>query len=186
MKFIFTCGGTAGHINPAIAVAGRLKELMPDTEVLFIGANNKMEMELVPREGYEIKGLTVSNLRRSLSPKAIIHNINSVKNVITSRMEAKRIIKQFKPDAVIGTGGYASFPALYAAQSMGIPTCVHESNAMPGLTTRLVADKVDRVMICFPESAKHYRVFHKLTSLILIYNTLYTYLFILVICKAQS
>jgi len=156
MKFIFTCGGTAGHINPAIAVAGRLKELMPDTEVLFIGANNKMEMELVPREGYEIKGLTVSNLRRSFSPRAIMHNINAAKNVITSRIEAKRIIKQFKPDAVIGTGGYVCYPVLKAAADLGIPTVVHESNAVPGLTTKMLADKVDRVLVGFEESRQYY------------------------------
>ena len=156
MKFIFTCGGTAGHINPAIAVAGRLKELMPDTEVLFIGANNKMEMELVPREGYEIKGLTVGNIRRSLSPKAIVHNINSVKNVIISRMEAKRIIKRFKPDAVIGTGGYVCYPVLKAAADLSIPTVVHESNAVPGLTTKMLADKVDRVLVGFEESRQYY------------------------------
>jgi len=156
MKFIFTCGGTAGHINPAIAVAGRLKELMPDTEILFIGANNKMEMELVPREGYEIKGLTVGNLQRSLSPKAIVHNINSVKNVIVSRMQAKRIIKQFKPDAVIGTGGYVCYPVLKAAADLKIPTVVHESNAVPGLTTKMLADKVDRVLVGFDESRQYY------------------------------
>ncbi|MBQ1235514.1 MAG: undecaprenyldiphospho-muramoylpentapeptide beta-N-acetylglucosaminyltransferase [Oscillospiraceae bacterium] len=156
MKFIFTCGGTAGHINPAIAVAGKLKELMPDTEVLFIGANNKMEMQLVPREGYEIKGLTVSNLQRSLSPKAIVHNINSVKNVIASRIEAKRIIKRFKPDAVIGTGGYVCYPVLKAAADLKIPTLVHESNAVPGLTTKMLADKVDRVLVGFEESRQYY------------------------------
>ncbi len=156
MKFIFTCGGTAGHINPAIAVAGKLKELMPDTEVLFIGANNKMEMQLVPREGYEIKGLTVSNLQRSLSPKAIVHNINSVKNVIVSRIEAKRVIKRFKPDAVIGTGGYVCYPVLKAAADLKIPTLVHESNAVPGLTTKMLADKVDRVLVGFEESRQYY------------------------------
>ena len=156
MKFIFTCGGTAGHINPAIAVAGRLKELMPDTELLFIGANNKMEMELVPREGYEIKGLTVGNLQRSLSPKAIVHNINSVKNVVLSRIQAKRIIKQFKPDAVIGTGGYVCYPVLKAAADLKIPTVVHESNAVPGLTTKMLADKVERVLVGFEESRQYY------------------------------
>ena len=87
MKFIFTCGGTAGHIYPAVAVAGKLKELMPDTEILFIGANNKMEMQLVPREGYEIKGISVGNLRRSFSPEAIAHNFNSVKNYIELKMK---------------------------------------------------------------------------------------------------
>ena len=125
-------------------------------EFLFIGANNKMEMELVPREGYEIKGLTVSNIRRSISPKAMVHNFNSIKNVIISRRDAKRIIKQFKPDAVIGTGGYVCYPVLKAASELGIPTVVHESNAVPGLTTKMLANKVDRVLVGFEESRAHY------------------------------
>lgn len=157
MKFIFTCGGTAGHINPAIAVAGRLKELMPGTEILFIGANNKMEMELVPREGYDIKGLTVGNLRRSLSPKAIAHNINSIKNVFVSYADAKRIIKEFKPDVVIGTGGYVCYPVLKAASDLKIPTVVHESNAVPGLTTKMLADKASRILVGFEESRQYYK-----------------------------
>jgi len=157
MKFIFTCGGTAGHINPAIAVAGRLKALMPDTELLFIGANNKMEMELVPREGYNIKGLTVGNLSRSLSPKGIVHNINSIKNVFVSYADAKRIIKEFKPDAVIGTGGYVCYPVLKAASDLKIPTVVHESNAVPGLTTKMLADKASRILVGFEESRQHYK-----------------------------
>ena len=134
MKFIFTCGGTAGHVYPAIAVAGRLKELMPDSQFLFIGAEGKMEMELVPKEGYEIKPLKVTYLKRSFSPKAIIYNLKSLKNVISAVSEAKRIIKDFKPDAVIGTGGYVCFPVLKAATDLKIPTAVHESNAFPGLT----------------------------------------------------
>ncbi len=157
MKFIFTCGGTAGHINPAIAVAGRLKALMPDTEILFIGANNKMEMELVPREGYSIKGLTVGNLSRSLSPKGIAHNINSIKNVFVSYADAKRIIKEFKPDVVIGTGGYVCYPVLKAASDLKIPTVVHESNAVPGLTTKMLADKASRILVGFEESRQHYK-----------------------------
>ena len=157
MKFIFTCGGTAGHINPAVAVAGKLKELMPDTEILFIGANNKMEMQLVPREGYEIKGISVGNLRRSFSPEAIAHNFNSVKNVFVSYFDAKRIIKEFKPDAVIGTGGYVCFPVLSAASDLKIPTIVHESNAVPGLTTKMLANKASRILVGFEESRNYYK-----------------------------
>lgn len=156
MKFIFTCGGTAGHINPALAVAGRLKELMPDSEFLFIGAEGKMEMELVPREGYEIRALKITNISRSMSLKGIKHNLATLKNVVVSRIEAKRIIREFKPDAVIGTGGYVCFPVLSAAHSLGIPTAVHESNALPGLTTKMLADKVDKVMVGFEESRAHY------------------------------
>jgi len=156
MKFILTCGGTAGHINPALAVAGRLRELIPDSEFLFIGAEGKMEMELVPREGYEIKALRITNLRRSFKPEAIAHNLKTVKNVVSSLYEAKRIIREFKPDAVIGTGGYVCFPVLKAAADLGIPTAVHESNAVPGLTTKMLSKHVDRIMLGFEESRQHY------------------------------
>ena len=156
MKFIFTCGGTAGHINPALAVAGRLRQLMPDSEFLFIGAEGKMEMELVPREGYEIRGLKITNISRGHNLEAIKHNLETLKNVALSHHDAKVIIKDFKPDAVIGTGGYVCYPVLTAAHEMHIPTAVHESNAMPGLTTKMLADKVDKIMVGFEESCKHY------------------------------
>lgn len=156
MKFIFTCGGTAGHINPALAVAGRLRQLMPDSEFLFIGAEGKMEMELVPREGYEIKGLKITNISRGRNLAAIKHNFETLKNVAVSHHDAKVIIKNFKPDAVIGTGGYVCYPVLMAAHGLHIPTAVHESNAMPGLTTKMLADKVDKIMVGFEESCKHY------------------------------
>ena len=157
MRFIFTCGGTAGHINPALAVAGRLKELMPDSEFLFIGAEGKMEMELVPREGYEIKGLKITNISRGKNLKALKHNLDTLKNVVVSRQAAKRIIRDFKPDAVIGTGGYVCYPVLMAAHKQHIPTAVHESNALPGLTTKMLADKVDKIMVGFEESRAHYK-----------------------------
>ena len=156
MKFILTCGGTAGHINPALAVAGRLKELMPDCEILFIGAEGKMEMELVPREGYKILPIRITNLSRGRSLKALSHNLKTLRNVVASVREAKRIIKDFAPDAVIGTGGYVCYPVLKAAAAQGVPTAVHESNAAPGLTTKLLAKKVDRVMVGFEESREAY------------------------------
>lgn len=157
MKFILTCGGTAGHINPALAIAGRLRELMPDSEFLFIGADGKMEMELVPREGYEIKGLKITNISRGKSLKAIMHNLETLRNVAHSTHEAKSIIREFKPDAVVGTGGYVCFPVLTAAHKLGIPTAVHESNAVPGLTTKLLAERVDRVMVGFADSKSAYK-----------------------------
>lgn len=163
MKFIFTCGGTAGHINPALAVAGRLKELMPDSSFLFLGAEGKMEMELVPREGYEIKPLKITNLSRGKSFEAMLHNINTVKNVAASHHEAKKIIRDFKPDAVIGTGGYVCFPVLKAASELHIPTAVHESNAVPGLTTKLLAREVDKIMVGFEDSRQYYPKPEKVT-----------------------
>ncbi len=156
MKFILTCGGTAGHINPALAVAGRLRELMPDCEILFIGAEGKMEMELVPREGYKIEPLKITNISRGHSLEAIIHNLDTLKNVAVSTREAKRIMREFKPDVVIGTGGYVCYPVLMAASELKIPTAVHESNAVPGLTTKLLAEHVDKVMVGFEESRGAY------------------------------
>lgn len=156
MKFVFTCGGTAGHINPALAVAGRLRELLPDSEMLFIGAEGKMEMELVPREGYKIEPLKITNISRGHSLEAIIHNLDTLKNVAVSTREAKRIMCEFKPDVVIGTGGYVCYPVLMAASELKIPTAVHESNAVPGLTTKLLAEHVDKVMVGFEESRGAY------------------------------
>lgn len=156
MNFILTCGGTAGHINPALAVAGRLRELMPDCGILFLGAEGKMEMELVPREGYDILPLKITNISRGKSLSAIAHNIETLKNVIVSTKAAKKIIADFKPDAVIGTGGYVCYPVLKAASSMGIPTAIHESNAVPGLTTKLLSGHVDKVMVGFEESRDAY------------------------------
>lgn len=156
MKFILTCGGTAGHINPALAIAGRLRELMPDCEILFIGAEGKMEMELVPREGYKIEPLKITNISRGHSLEAIIHNLDTLKNVAVSTREAKRIMREFKPDVVIGTGGYVCYPVLMAASELKIPTAVHESNAVPGLTTKLLAEHVDKVMVGFEESRGAY------------------------------
>ena len=157
MNLIFTCGGTAGHINPAIAVANMMKQRHPDTNILFIGAVGKMEEKLVPQAGYELKSLPASGLSRKLNLKGIKQNFYAVKCVLDAVKACKNIFKEFQPDAVIGTGGYASFPALYAAQTMGIPTCVHEANAVPGVTTKLAANKADRVLVTFDESVKHYK-----------------------------
>lgn len=156
MKFILTCGGTAGHINPALAIAGRLRELMPDCGILFIGAEGKMEMELVPREGYKIEALKITNISRGKSFDALKHNFETLKNVAVSTHEAKRIIREYKPDAVIGTGGYVCYPVLKAAHDLGVATAVHESNAVPGLTTKLLAEHVNKVMVGFEESRSAY------------------------------
>ena len=163
MRFVLTCGGTAGHINPALAVAGRLKELMPESRFLFLGAEGKMEMDLVPRAGYEIRPLKITNISRGRSLSAVMHNVDTVKNVLASEREARGILKEFQPDAVIGTGGYVCFPVLAAAAKLRIPTLVHESNALPGLTTRMLADRVDAILVGFEESRKHYRSPEKVT-----------------------
>ena len=157
MNLIFTCGGTAGHINPAIAVANMMKERYPQCRILFIGATGHMEEKLVPQAGYELKCLPGSGLSRGKNLAALKQNAHAVKCVVSAVGQCKRIFRDFRPDVVIGTGGYASFPALRAAQSMGIPTCVHESNALPGLTTKMAANKASRVLVAFPESVSHYR-----------------------------
>lgn len=157
MKFLFTCGGTAGHINPAVGVAQRLKDLMPDCQILFIGATGHMETELVPREGFDIKTVTITNISRELSLEGLKHNFDTVKNVVRSTSEAKKIIREFKPDVVIGTGGYVCYPVLKAAHSLGIPTVVHESNAVPGLTTKMLSGTTDRILVGFEESRQYYK-----------------------------
>ena len=157
MNLIFTCGGTAGHINPAIAVAKAMQERYPDCRILFIGARGHMEEKLVPQAGFEIICLNASGLSRKLNPAGIRKNIYAVRCVLDALKECRRIFKEFRPDAVIGTGGYASFPALYAAQKAGIPTCVHEANALPGVTTKMAAKKATRVLVAFEESRRFYR-----------------------------
>ena len=157
MNVIFTCGGTAGHINPAIAVANIWKERYPDAKILFIGGKGGMEETLVPKAGFDLKVVDVDGAARGKSLRALVHNARVVMGLMGAILKCRKIIKDFGAEVVVGTGGYCSFPALTAANLLKIPTCVHESNAMPGLTTRLVADRVDKVMVCFPESAKYYR-----------------------------
>ena len=157
MNLIFTCGGTAGHINPAIAVANCMRERHPDCRILFIGATGHMEEKLVPQAGYELKCLPGSGLSRGKNLAALKKNVNAVKCVLSAVKECKKIFREFAPDCIIGTGGYASFPALYAGAQMGIPTCVHESNAVPGLTTKLAASRASRVLVAFEESVQYYK-----------------------------
>ena len=155
MRFLFACGGTAGHVNPAVGVAGRIRELLPESEILFIGALGKMEMELVPREGYEIRGVPVSNLSRSLSVEGIRHNIKFVSDLIKSGPACRKIIEEFKPDVVIGTGGYVCYPVLHEAAKLGIPTVIHEQNAYPGMTTKALAKHAECVMLAVEDAKKY-------------------------------
>ena len=157
MNVIFTCGGTGGHINPAIAVANIWKERYPKDNILFIGAKDRMEEKLVPQAGYQLHTIPASGMSRGKSLKALKHNLQAVSYVFQAVSSCKKVIREFQADVVVGTGGYASFPALWAASQLGIPTCVHEANAMPGLTTRMIANRATRVLTCFPESAKYYK-----------------------------
>lgn len=157
MNVIFTCGGTGGHINPAIAVANIWKERHPEGNILFIGATGHMEEQLVPQAGYALRTFPTSGMSRKLNLTGLKNNVKAVTNVIGAIRGCKKIIREFRPHVIVGTGGYASFPALYAGKQMKVPVCVHEANAMPGLTTRMAADWADRVLVCFEESIRHYK-----------------------------
>ena len=145
MKIVVSGGGTGGHIFPAIAVADRLKERLPGVEILFVGALGKMEMERVPRAGYEIIGLPVAGLKRSLS----LDNLSLPLKVMRSVNNARSILEEFKPDVVVGFGGYASGPALWAASRMKIPVVIQEQNSYAGLTNKLLARKAERICVAY-------------------------------------
>ena len=156
MKILFTCGGTAGHINPALAVASGMKERFPDCEILFIGASGNMEEKLVPLAGFDIKTVKITNISREHSLSGVTHNIDTVKNVFVSSVIARHILKEFCPDIVVGTGGYVCFPVLSAAHELHIPSVIHESNAYPGLTTRMLSRLVDKIMVGVEGCAQAY------------------------------
>lgn len=155
MKILFATGGTAGHINPALAVASYIREKYPDSEILFVGTADHMESRLVPNAGFDFKTIKISGFRRSFAPKAIAHNIKTVCQLVTSNSACKKIIKDFKPDVAVGFGGYVSGPVLQTAVSMHIPTCIHEQNAYPGITNKTLAKEVDKVMLTVEDAKKH-------------------------------
>ena len=155
MKILFTCGGTAGHINPALALAGMFQS-RNQAEVLFVGADGGMEQQLVPREGYPIETVTISSFLRQINLAGLKHNLRTLRSLGISKRQARGILERFRPDLVVGTGGYASFPVVREAARRGIPIAVHESNAEPGLTTKMLSKYVDKVMVGFEESRKHY------------------------------
>lgn len=144
-KFILSGGGTGGHIYPAIAIANELKLQFPDAEFLFVGAKDKMEMQKVPQAGYEIKGLWIAGLQRKLT----LQNLMFPLKLATSLLESRRIIRQFKPNAVIGTGGFASGPLLQAAGGAGIPTVIQEQNSFPGITNKLLSKKANAICVAY-------------------------------------
>ena len=157
MKVIFTCGGTAGHVNPALALAGLIRERKPDSEILFVGARRGIEKDLIEAAGWPFRAVEVSSFHRSMRPREIRHNLISLKHFLCSPREARRLLREFPADLVVGTGGYASYPVVQAASKMGIPTAIHESNAIPGLTTRLLADHAALIMVGFEECRKNYK-----------------------------
>lgn len=157
MRVILTCGGTAGHINPALAIADEIMHVAPDAKILFVGSGRRLENKLIPQAGYEIQSIKISGFERGLTPNKIIRNLKTIKNLILAIKQSEEIIKRFQPDAVVGTGGYVCYPVLKKAAALGIPTLIHESNAVPGLTTKILAGKVDKVLVAFPDVSELYR-----------------------------
>lgn len=149
MRVIFAGGGTGGHLNPAIAIADRIMRMEPGSEVLFVGTERGIENKLVPAAGYSLKHVKIQGLRRSLSPS----NIKTLWLALTSPAEAKKIIREFKPDVAVGTGGFVCWPVIRAAASMGIPTALHESNAVPGVAVKMLEGCVDVIFTNFEETA---------------------------------
>ncbi len=154
MHILFAGGGTAGHINPALAVAGYIKEKHPDAKISYIGTKDKLEARLVPEKNYDFKTIDVAGFQRKLTPKNILRNISAAKKAVTSSIDAAKILKELKPDVVVGTGGYVSGPVLREAVKLGIKTAIHEQNAYPGITTKMLSQKVDSVMLAMPEAEK--------------------------------
>lgn len=155
MKFLFATGGTAGHINPALAVASYIRDNYKDAEIMFIGTEDHMESRLVPNAGFAFKTIEINGFKRSFSPKAIVANVKTVFKLVKSEQESKKIIRDFAPDVVIGFGGYVSGPVLQEAAKLHIPCCIHEQNAYPGITNKQLAKQVDRVMLTVEDAAKH-------------------------------
>jgi UDP-N-acetylglucosamine--N-acetylmuramyl-(pentapeptide) pyrophosphoryl-undecaprenol N-acetylglucosamine transferase len=151
-RIIISGGGTGGHVFPAIAIAGALKERKPDVEILFVGAENRLEMEKIPEAGFRIKGLPVEGFKRKLS----IYNIRVIIKLFRSLSMARNIIKEFDPDVVVGVGGYASGPVLRSAAAMGIPTLIQEQNSFAGITNKLLSRKASRICVAFDGMEKFF------------------------------
>ncbi|MEN8123615.1 MAG: undecaprenyldiphospho-muramoylpentapeptide beta-N-acetylglucosaminyltransferase [Bacteroidota bacterium] len=152
VNILLSGGGTGGHIYPAIAIANELKSRIPNANFLFVGANDRMEMEKVPKEGYKIKGLNISGFQRSLS----VRNLAFPFKLIDSLFKAKNIINEFKPNVVIGTGGFASGPTLFIANKKNIPALIQEQNSYPGITNKLLAKNVQKICVAYDGLDKYF------------------------------
>lgn len=155
MRALFAAGGTAGHINPALAIADKIKQTFPESEIKFIGTPKGMESRLVVKAGYDFTSIKMAGLQRKLTIKNIGRNVQATYYYVTAQAQAKKIIKEFKPDIVIGTGGYVTAPVLLCATKMGIKTVTHESNSLPGVTTKMLSKKVDKVLVCSEDTKKN-------------------------------
>ena len=154
-RILIAAGGTGGHINPALSVAGYIRSQDPTAEILFVGTADKMEAKLVPQAGYPIKMIDISGFRRDLSPAGIVHNIKTVSKMFKSSSQAKKIIEDFKPELAIGFGGYVSGPVIRMAAKLGVPTAIHEQNAYPGMTTKALAKHAECVMLAVEDAKKY-------------------------------
>ena len=155
MTIVFACGGTGGHINPAIAAAKTIRQYHPDAKIAFIGNETGMESRLVPAAGYDFYPIHVSGFSRKLNMQGIAHNVSAVCKAVTAGFETAKILKRIKPDLVVGMGGYVSGPVVRKAHQMGIKTAIHEQNAFPGVTTKMLVKSVDTVMLAMPAAMKH-------------------------------
>lgn len=155
MHILFAGGGTAGHINPAIAVAGYIKQVDPDCKISFVGTKRGMESRLVPLSGYDFYTIDVRGFQRKLTVKNIFRNINAAYKAVASSFASRKLLRELKPDVVVGTGGYVCGPVLREAAKMGIKTAVHEANAYPGMTIKMLAPLVDVVMVAMEDALKN-------------------------------
>ena len=156
MKIIFAAGGTAGHINPALAIADKIKQVFPETEILFIGTPNGMESRLVVRAGYNFKGVEMAGFQRGISVRNVFRNVKAAYcYLISAKSEVRKIIREFDPDLAVGTGGYVTATVIGQAAALGIKTVTHESNSYPGMATKMLSDKADKVFLS-GEDAKKY------------------------------
>lgn len=155
MKVLFACGGTAGHINPGLAIAAAIRRRHPGAVIRFAGNPDGMEARLVPGAGFEFVPFKAMGIQRRLTPYNIYRNVKSAFLLVTAESRAKRVIRAFAPDLVVGTGGYVSGPILLVAAKMGIPTATHEQNAFPGVTTKLLAKRVDKVLLAVAKAEEY-------------------------------
>lgn len=156
LRVMISGGGTGGHIFPAVSIANKLKELNPETEILFVGAEGKMEMEKVPAAGYEIVGLPIVGLQRQLNFKNIVNDALVPFKIVASICKAKKAIKRFKPQVVVGVGGYASAPLLWAASGKGIPCLIQEQNGFAGLTNKKLGGRVQKICVAYEGMEKFF------------------------------
>ena len=159
-RILFAAGGTGGQINPALAVAGYIRKQQPDVQILFVGTAEKMESKLVPAAGFDFKTIDISGFQRSLSWNNVKHNLGTLSKLLRASSQAKKILREFRPDVVVGFGGYVSGPVLRMAAKLGIPTAIHEQNAYPGVTNKALAKRVDRVMLTVQAAEKYLKPKH--------------------------